>query len=286
MKSPLSESFRRAVIACGFLAVCLGAAAAQAPRPAAPADPAKVVARVNGIDITEGELALAEEDIGQNIRADGEARRQQLIQYLADLKAGAKLARERKVEESAEFKRRQAYVWDKVLLDELLAQEVKKAISPEAMRKLYDETVKNLQPEMEVRARHILVETEDEAKKIVERLNKGEDFAKLAKELSKDPGSGKEGGDLGYFTKERMVKEFAAVAFSIEKGKISAPVKSQFGWHVIRVEDSRVKPLPEFESVRPQIERFLSQKAQQDFIMAQRAANKVERLDKPEEKKP
>lgn len=277
-----STKLRAAVFGFAGLASLLAATAAHAQT--APADPAKVVARVSGIDITEADLALAEEDIGQNMRGDPAQKRDQLVQYLADLKFGAKAARDGKIEETAQFKRRLAYVLDKVLLDELLAAEIKKAVSEEALRKLYDDTVKNLQPEMEVRARHILVKTEDEAKKVVERLAKGEDFAKLAAELSQDPGSAKEGGDLGYFTKERMVKEFAEAAFSTEKGKLTPPVKTQFGYHVIKVEDNRVKPLPEFAAVKPQIERFLTQKAQQDFILKQRAAMKVERLDKPAEK--
>jgi len=283
MHAPALTTARHALLAAA-LTLALGAPAFGQTPPAKP-DPATVVAKVNGIEITEGELALAEEDLGRSIRAEGEEKRAQIIQYLADLKAGAKAARERKIEDTADYKRRLSYVTEKVLLDELLADEVKKAVSPEAMRKLYDDTVKNLQPEMEVRARHILVETEEEAKKIAERLAKGEDFAALAKELSKDAGSGKDGGDLGYFTKDRMVKEFAEVAFATEKGKIAAPVKSQFGWHIIKVEDSRVKPLPEFDTVKAQIEQFLTRKAQQDFIVAQRAANKIERLDKPAEKK-
>ena len=99
-------------------------------------------------------------------------------------------------------------------------------MTPEAARKLYDETVKSLTPEHEVRARHILVETEDEAKKAYERVKGGEDFAKVAGELSKDPGSKTEGGDLGFFTKDRMVEPFAETAFKLEPGQISDPVKT------------------------------------------------------------
>ena len=101
-------------------------------------------------------------------------------------------------------------------------------------------------------ARHILLESEDEAKKAQARVKGGEDFAKVAKELSKDPGSS-EGGDLGFFTKDRMVKEFADAAFAMKPGDISVPVKSQFGWHVIRLEERRTKPIPSFDQVKPQI---------------------------------
>ncbi len=96
------------------------------------------------------------------------------------------------------------------------------------------------------------------------RLKAGEDFAKVAAEMSKDPGSGKEGGDLGWFTKDRMVPEFAEAAFKLKPGEVSDPVKSQFGWHVIKLEDLRAKPLPSFDDVKDQIAQYLTRKAQTD----------------------
>ena len=117
------------------------------------------------------------------------------------------------------------------------------------MHKVYDDAVKQMGSEQEVHARHILVATEDEAKAIEAELKKGADFATLAKEKSKDPGAA-EGGDLGYFTKDQMVPEFAEVAFKLDKGQISDPVKTQFGWHIIKVEDKRTKPTPTFDEVK------------------------------------
>src|SRR5258705_2132051 len=107
--------------------------------------------------------------------------------------------------------------------------------------------------EQEVPARHILVPTEDEAKAILAEVKKGTDFAELAKQKSKDPGAAAEGGDLGYFGKSQMVPEFAEAAFKMKKGEVSDPVKSQFGWHIIKVEDKRTKPVPAFENVKDQI---------------------------------
>jgi peptidyl-prolyl cis-trans isomerase C len=123
------------------------------------------------------------------------------------------------------------------------------------------------------------VESEDEAKKAHERVKAGEDFAKVAGDLSKDPGSKAEGGDLGFFTKDRMVEPFAETAFKLEPGQISEPVKSQFGWHVIKVEEKRTKPVPTFEETKEQIDAYLGRKAQQDLILALRQKGKVERLD-------
>jgi len=152
-------------------------------------------------------------------------------------------------------------------------------VTPEAARKLYEETVKGIPAEQEVRARHILVETEDEAKQAVTRVKGGEDFAKVAGEMSKDPGSKTDGGDLGFFTKDRMVEPFAEAAFKLEPGQISDPVKSQFGWHVIKVEEKRAKPAPSFEETKDQVEAYLGRKAQQDLIMSLRKDAKIEKLD-------
>ncbi len=286
--SPLSV--RTSLLALGIaLPLAAGAALAQtspAPSPAtSPAavpavDPAKVVARVNGIEITEGDLAIAAEDPAlQMPNVPDEQKRELLTGYMIDLKLGARAAEAAKVGSGAEFARKLAYNRDKTLLDAYLDQEAKKAVTPEAARKLYDETVKSVPVEQEVRARHILVENEDEAKKIATRVKGGEDFAKVAGEVSKDPGSKTDGGDLGFFTKDRMVEPFAEAAFKLEPGQISDPVKSQFGWHVIKVEEKRTKPAPTFEETKDQVETYLARKAQQDLIMGLRKDAKIEKLD-------
>ena len=265
-------SSARFIAVLGF-ALLAGPAFAQAD---------KVVAKVDGIAITEKDVQLATEDLGERLaQLPEERKRDEVINYLVDLKLGAKAAAEAKIGDSPDFAARLAYYREKVLLDEYLTREGKKAVTPEAAKKLFDDTTKAMAPEEEAHARHILVEDEAQAKAAVERLKKGEDFAKVAAELSKDPGSGKEGGDLGWFTKDRMVPEFADAAFKLKKGEISEPVKSQFGWHVIKLEDKRSKPLPDFAAVKPQIDQYLERKAQQDLVLAMREKAKVERLDKP-----
>jgi peptidyl-prolyl cis-trans isomerase C len=278
ISSPLLS--RASVLA---LALALTAPAyAQAPAPATRAPAAKVVATVDGAAITEADIAVASDDPALSLPGVGEAqKRDLLIGYLIDLKLGARAAEAAKVGEGPEFARRVAYVRDKLMLDEFLEREVKKAVTPEAARKLYEETVKNLKPEAEVRARHILVEAEDEAKAILARLKAGEDFVKVAGEASKDPGSKTDGGDLGFFAKDRMVEPFAEAAFKLEPGQLSEPVKSQFGWHVIRLEEKRTKPVPAFEEMKEQVDTYLTRKAQQDFVLALREKAKIERLDAP-----
>ncbi len=133
--------------------------------------------------------------------------------------------------------------------------------------------------EQEVHARHILVATEEEAKEIEAELKKGADFATLAKEKSKDPSGAANGGDLGYFTKDQMVPEFAEAAFKLDKGQISDPVHTQFGWHIIKVEDKRTKPTPTFEEVKPQLDNYVARRAQEELVDNLRKSAKIERLD-------
>lgn len=291
--------FRSGLLALGLAgAGAAGFAFAQTSAPpaqpgASAASPAggKVVARVDGTPITEADLAVAADDPALSLPGvTDEQKRDLLVGYLIDLKIGAKAAEAARVADGADFARKLAYFRDKLLLDEHLDREVKKAVTPEAVRKLYDDTVKNVKPEQEVHARHILVETEDEAKQAQTRLKAGEDFGKLAGEVSKDPGSKSEGGDLGFFTQDRMVQPFAETAFKLQPGQVSDPVKTQFGWHLIKVEEKRTRPVPAFDEMKEQVEQYLTRKTQQDIVLGLREKAKVERLDEPkkadEPKKP
>ncbi len=240
----------------------------------------KVIARVDGSEIKESDIAAAIEDIGQQGQQMNEAqKRDYALQYLIDLKLVVKAAEKEKLAESADFARRLASARERLLMEAFLTRTGDKAASDATMKAFYEETVKGLKPEPEVRASHILVETEDQAKAALERIKKGEDFAKLAVELSKDPGSGKEGGDLGFFTADRMVKEFSETAFALKPGEVSGIVKSQFGFHIIKTEERRDKTPPPFEDVKDQVKRYLVQKAQQDLVLALRKDAKIENLE-------
>jgi peptidyl-prolyl cis-trans isomerase C len=244
-----------------------------------------VIARVNGVDIKESDLALAEEDVGNDVQsASPEAKREQLIAYLADIIMVTQAADKKNLADNPEFKRRLAFLRSKLLMGFGLQEESKAALTEEALQQTYNDAVKSMDGQDEVRARHILVENEDEAKAIVDQLRGGADFAALAKEKSKDPGAA-DGGDLGYFTKEQMVPQFSEVAFKMYPGQLSNPVKTQFGWHVIKLEDKRTKQPPEVDEVKDQIEAYLARKAQTEYIAKLRQSAKVERLDKPAEPK-
>jgi peptidyl-prolyl cis-trans isomerase C len=259
------------------LVAALAVAAVAYVRAQQPAqDP--VLARVDGVEIKQSDLALAEADIGSNLPpTTGDARRDQLLSFMIDVTILAKAAEAQKLGDGAEFAQKLAYARRKALMEALLDTTSKNAATDAAMKQLYDDSVKKLTPEKEVRARHILVETEDKAKEIVAKLKAGGDFIALAKENSKDPGA-PEGGDLGYFAKSQMVPEFAEAAFKLEKGQISDPVKTQFGWHVIKLEDARDRPVPPFDTVKDQIANFIVQRAQAELVMKLREGAKIEKL--------
>jgi peptidyl-prolyl cis-trans isomerase C len=242
-------------------------------RMAAAAENDPVLAKVNGTEIHQSELAVAEADIGESLPAEvsPDKRREVLLTYLVNVNLLAQAAEKQKADQSPSFAQRLAFARKKVLVQTLMEQETKKATTDAAIKKFYDDKAK---PQTEVHARHILVETEEQAKDVEAQLKKGADFAELAKKLSKDPGS--DGGDLGYITKEQVVPEFGNVAFSLEKGKISAPVKTQFGWHIIKVEDTRERKPPPLEAVKDQIKAKLTQEATEAMMQKLRADAKIE----------
>jgi peptidyl-prolyl cis-trans isomerase C len=281
-KIGLRPGFARAGLASAAVTGCLAMVLfAGQPLRADEANP--VLAKVNGAEIRQSDIALAEEELGPSLaQMDPATKRENVLAFLIDMRIVAKAAEDKKVENSEEFKKRLAFTRNRLLMDSLLASEGKAATTDAAMKKVYEEAAQQITGEQEVHARHILVETEDEAKAVADELKKGADFAELAKKKSKDPGAS-DGGDLGFFTKDQMVPEFSTVAFALEPGKISDPVKSQFGWHVIKVEEKRNRKAPEFEQVKSQIETYVARKAQADYVTKLREAAKVERMDKPED---
>src|SRR3974390_1262405 len=247
--------------------------------PARAEDANPVLAKVNGAEIRQSDVALAEEELGPSLaQMDPATKRENVLAFLIDMKIVAKAAESKKIEDRDDFKARLAFTRNRLLMDNLLAAEGKAATTEEAMKKVYDEAAKQIEGEVEVHARHILVSTEDEAKAIEAELKKGADFAALAKQKSKDPGAA-DGGDLGYFTKDQMVPEFAEVAFKLDKGQISDPVKTQFGWHIIKIEDKRVKPTPTFDEVKGQLQNYVARRAQAELVASLRKSATVERLD-------
>ncbi len=260
--------------------IASGAILALALAAACPAS-ARVLATVDGMEITDDDVQVAIEDLGPTLpqQIEGPQREAYVLDYLIDLRLVARKAAAEKMGEGADAARRLAYYRDKVMMETLLGKVAKDGATDAAMKQVYDEAAAKQTSEEEISARHILVPTEDEAKAALKRVKGGENFAKVADEVSKDPGS--KGGDLGWFTKDRMVPEFGEAAYKLKKGEISEPVKSQFGWHVIKLEDRRMKPFPSFEDVKAQVAQYVAQKSQSELIMKLREGAKIERAEAP-----
>jgi peptidyl-prolyl cis-trans isomerase C len=285
--SALASRRRPTLVATGaaILVAAAGFAYAQAPA----GDP--VIAKVNGVEIHQSDLALAEEDIGDQFAQEAPpAKRQALVAYLSDLIILSKAADASKIGEDGDFKKREMYSHNKLLARKYLQLGTELALTDTALHKLYDE----LSAEIEVRPRHILFLVKDptdekadnaaraKATAALDRVRKGEDFAKVASELTEDVSSKDSGGDLGYFTKGELVPEFGDVAFKLGKGQTSDhPVKTEFGWHVIKIEDARKRyaQMPEFEKVKDQLSNFAFQKARSEIIKKLRTGAEIEYPD-------
>lgn len=276
-----------ALAVLGLMAMALPAAAqdaapAAAAAPAAtPVDPKAVLATVNGQPITEADLSLAGEDFAEDLaKVPPEQRRKAILDVLVDLRLMAAAAEKDGLDKSEEFQRRLALLRARALRNEFFRTQVDQAVTEDAVKKRYEAEIAKIVPEEEVHAAHILVETEDEAKAIIKELDGGGDFAKLAEEKSKDPGSGKMGGDLGFFTKGKMIKEFEDAAFALEPGKYTEkPVKSQYGFHVIKSVEKRKQPLPTYDQVKDQVRQLVLRDTFVDTVSKLRTDGKVEILD-------
>ena len=249
------------------------AAADTKPAPA----PDTVLATVNGQKLTQLDLTMAGEDIGANLppQLKGKARDSYLMDYLIDETLVAQKAKTDKLADTPEFAQKMAYARDKVLMEAILTRIAKSSTGDAQLQQIYDQAAKAQKPEEELHARHILVPTEADAQAVLKRVKGGEDFAKVAKEVSKDPSA--EGGELPWFTREQMVPAFSDAASKLKEGQLSDPIKTQFGWHVIKLEGRRQKAFPPFAQVRSQLERYAIQKAQSEMIIDLRKGAKVDR---------
>jgi peptidyl-prolyl cis-trans isomerase C len=235
----------------------------------------KVVAIVNGHEIKVSEVQMATDDI---IGQLPELRFPFVVEYLVERHLLAQFAVKEGIAETEEYKRRLALYQAKALRDAYFFQTIRPQVSEEEMKAAYDEEAAKLQQTERVRARHILVGTEQEAKDIVARLAKGEKFEDLAKQFSLD-GSKDYGGDLGYFTAPEMVPEFSKATFALKTGETSNPVKTDFGWHIIRLEDRKQGAAQPYDQVKSAIRNVLLRKKVQETMDKIRSASKVEIID-------
>ena len=258
------------------------APAAPAKPPAQAAQPLKdpVVATVNGQSIRLSELEVAQQSLPQQYRnMPLQAVFPALLDRIIDSKLVVQEGKKSKINEDPAFKKRMAFVEDQVLQDFWIQREIARQVTADKLQKRYEERLKQMPAEEEVHARHILVSTEDEAKALIAELKKGAAFDKLAKEKSTDKASGAEGGDLGWFKKSDMVKEFADAAFNLKKDELTeTPVKTQFGYHIIKVEDRRKAPPPAFEEMADQLREEMAREVITAQLDQLRSGAKIEKF--------
>lgn len=252
---------------------------APAPTATPPGDP--VVAVVNGQTIKLSDVQAAQANLPPQYRSlPLERIFPALLEQVIDGRLQVAEARKAKVQDSDAFKKRLASLEDRLIQELYLTQEIEKRVTPKGLKEAYEKKVRDLPPEEEVKARHILVADEAAAKAVIEDLKKGGDFEKIAKEKSTDKASGAQGGDLGWFKKSDMVKEFAEATFLLKKGEITpAPVKSQFGFHVIRLDDRRAAQPPAMEDMEEELRAELSREVYGQMMESIRKAAKVERFN-------
>jgi len=266
--------------AAAFLALGLAAAPAAAQDKADPkSDP--IVADVNGEKIQLSDLVSTYRALPARLQqVPFEQLYKPLLEHAIAIRLLAAEGRKVKLQESEPVKKRLRYIEGQYVYEAYVEKIVGERATEAKLKEAYEAFVKDYKGEEEVRASHILVKTEQEAKDIIAQLEKGADFAKLAKEKSVDPSKDRNAGDLGFFSKEQMVKEFAEAAFAMKKGEtVKAPVKTQFGWHVIRVTDRRAGAAPKFEEVKDQLRQKLAEGIASEEITKLKGAAKIDRFD-------
>tara|TARA_B110000971_G_C20023186_1_gene507428 strand:- start:445 stop:1407 length:963 start_codon:yes stop_codon:yes gene_type:complete len=227
--------------------------------------PNGTVATINGISITYEDLAMAEGELVNGISQMNEQQRfEALLGYVMDRVLASEAAKKAGVEKDPSFLQRSAFTKRKDLHDIFISRKLVEKITDAKIEGYYKKNIVNGSRQEEIRARHILLDSKDMADAVLASLKGGADFSQLAKERSKGP-SGASGGDLGYFARDSMVAEFSEAAFKLKKGGVSQPVKTQFGWHIIKLEDKRAKPTPELEQVRGQIYQLLIREARREI---------------------
>lgn len=244
----------------------------------AAADP--VVAKVGAVEIHESELKLGMAGLDPQLaNLPDDQKRVAALSSIIDVKLLAADADKEGLKDTADFKQRLAYLTDRELHNAYFKKHVVDAVTPEEVKARYEKEIAAIEPQDEIRARHILVKTEEEAKAIIKDLDAGKDFVEIAKEKSTDPNKS-EGGDLGYFAKGRMVPEFEAAAFALEKGAYSKePVKTQFGYHVIKVEDKRKQQPPALDQVEQQVRQLVMRDKYLELLEKAKAAAPVDIQD-------
>ncbi len=239
------------------------------------ADADMVVATVNGVKITLSDMQDVKQMTNPQIAAlPMNAVFEPLLDNLINTQVVAQAAKEAKIQDSAEYKKMMKSLENQILMQLYLKQQAQKMQTKAKLTEMYEQYKRNNPPQEEMSAAHILLKTEKEARDVIKQLEKGADFADLANKLSENKGL--EGGDLGYFTRELMVPEFSEAAFRMKEGEISkTPVKTQFGWHVIKAGPRRLTEVPSFEEMEKELTQMQATEAVEEIVTGLRKKAKI-----------
>jgi peptidyl-prolyl cis-trans isomerase C len=276
-------------LSAGGVAPASGQTSPASPPSAAAAAQDPLLARVDGQEVRMSDVAaVASEVLPPELRALPPAAllqmlppqvSRQLVDRAIAERALVAAARAAGLDRDDEVRRRIRRAEEQELQQALLTREVGSKVTDDAIRARYDQEAARRQGEPEVHARHILLPTEQAAREAMAELARGADFAEVARRRSTDPGA-QGGGDLGFFKRGDMVPEFAEAAFALQPGQVSAaPVRSSFGWHIIKVEERRAAAAPSFEDAKPQLQRQMLEEGVEAMVQRVRSAAKIERLD-------
>jgi peptidyl-prolyl cis-trans isomerase C len=240
----------------------------------------RTIAKVNGKTITDVDMKLAEAEIGSDLGSLPEAtKRRVLLEFLIENQLFADAAEGEQLGSGPGFNERLQYWRRRALRDAYFDKRVRSSINDAEVRQYYAGQVGTMKQEEELRARHILVQSREKAREIFEKIAHGSDFAQLARQHSKDPGSKDQGGELGFFGRGQMVPQFEEAAFKLKPGEVSQPFESQFGWHIVRVDDRRQRPAPPFEAVRDRVVAHMIHRKAQQIAADLRNKAQIEYID-------
>ncbi|CTQ77216.1 peptidylprolyl isomerase [Roseibium alexandrii] len=272
----LRNSMRRPIkaLAVSIMALTLGSASLSA------AEPDDVVAKVGDAVITEADIAFAAQDLGQELQRFPAAQwRQLLLDVMIDMELLALAAKNDGLDQDPDFKKQLEFLELRALRNAYLGQKINASITDADVKTAYDKEFADFEGPEEINARHILVEDKAAAEALITELDGGADFAELAKEKSTGP-SGPNGGDLGYFAKGQMVPPFEEAAFALEPGSFTKePVETQFGWHIIKVEDKRRQEKPALDTVEANLRQQLARERYEARMVELKDEYAVEILD-------
>jgi peptidyl-prolyl cis-trans isomerase C len=284
----LSRRLTATALGIAFLSATIAFAPTAHSQEAAPENPEaeqkldgenQVIAKVNGYEIRTSEVRMAFDDVmGRLPNLPKKLRYPFVVEFLVERHLLAQLANKEGLADSEDYKRRLAAYQAKALHDSYLAQVIRPKVTEEEIRAVYDAESKKLEETERIRVRMILVASEKEAQSILDRLNNGEKFEDLAKQYSLD-GSKDYGGDLGYFTAPEMVPAFSQAAFALQKGEVSKPVKTDFGWHIIKLEDRKKGVAQPYDQVKSAIRSVLVRQKVNETLATLKTVAKVEILD-------